>query len=189
MKRLTILAISATTFFFLMTVVSSAITIEYALTHLGGNSYEYLYSISNDGSLGASTPLQIFDIAFDPALYEESSLAILSPTDTSDNWLEELFASAVGVPAFFNALALTGGIPVGDTVSGFTVSFDWLGGAAGPGAQIFEVYDPQTFDLLVTGTTRNANDPTAVPEPATLLLVGAGLAGIIVLRKRSSKEP
>ena len=55
-----------------------AISVQYGLTSLGGNAYRYDYSIANDGSLGAGVPVELFDIYFDPTLYLESSLNIVS---------------------------------------------------------------------------------------------------------------
>jgi len=57
------------------------------------------------------------------------------------------------------------GIGVGETVSGFAVSFDWLGGGE-PGPQTYEIVDPGTLATIDSGVT--------VPEPTTLLLLGVG---------------
>jgi MYXO-CTERM domain-containing protein len=70
------------------------------------------------------------------------------------------------------AWSYAGGIPVGGAVSGFAVQFDWLGSGA-PGAQPFDIVDPQTLQPLFSGTT--------VPEPAGLLLLA--LAGLVARRR------
>jgi hypothetical protein len=51
-------------------------------------------------------------------------------------------------------------------VSGFSVQFVWLGSGT-PGAQPFEVYDPLTFNLLVSGTT-TPGPAAVIPAASTL---------------------
>ena len=67
-------------------------------------------------------------------------------------------------------------IGVGQHVSGFAVSFDWLG-TGRPCSQFYEIIDPADFHTVDSGYT--------VPEPATLLLFGFG--GMI-LRKRVGRK-
>ena len=62
---------------------------------------------------------------------------------------------------------------VGQSVEGFTVSFDWLGTGL-PGSQPFEIINPLDSQTIDSGNT--------VPEPATLLLFALGT---IFLRKKS----
>ena len=64
------------------------------------------------------------------------------------------------------------GIGIGQNVSGFTVSFDWLG-TGDPGSQFYEIIDPDTFDTIDSGFT--------VPEPAILPLLALG---VLALRKK-----
>jgi len=178
MYRLAFSAICVMVFSF-FAATSFAVTIEYQLTPLGGNSYSYTYSVTNDGP----DALQLFDIAFDVSLYDELSLEILSPSAISDHWQEVIFYSGMDGLAWYDAWALSGGIPVGSTVSGFTVKFDWLGDASGPGAQAFQIYDPQTFELLDdTGITIKAS-----PEPSTLLLLGGGILGLLAWCRRTAR--
>jgi len=47
-------------------------------------------------------------------------------------------------------------IAIGEHVYGFAVSFDWLGEGE-PGAQFYEIIDPDTFETINSGWT--------VPEP------------------------
>ena len=166
---------------------AKAIIIDYDLTSLGGDSYRYDYTVTNDGSLGVGVALEWFAILFDSALYDESSLFIVTPDPPASGWDELILASGVGVHPAYDAFALTGGIAADASVSGFAVQFDWLGAALGaglPGAQPFEIYDPNTFDVLATGSTRVTS--TAVPEPGTLALLfwGAVVASATWLRRR-----
>jgi len=156
---------------------SQAAQISYSLQGLGGNEYRYDYSVLNDGSTGGAVGL--FDILFDPALYDEASLTISSDPSLSAAWDQQVLASAPGVPAAFDVLATQGGIAVGDSLSGFSMTFNWLG-TGQPGAQGFEIYDPESFALLQTGTT------SPVPLPGTLGLLACGIGGLLLLQRRST---
>jgi hypothetical protein len=134
---------------------------------LGGSAYRYEYSVYNDGSLGAGVPIELFDVLFDPALYQESSLQIVTPDPPKSEWSEQFLASLPGVPAAYDALALTGGIPDGSTVGGFAVEFIWLGPGL-PGGQPFQIYSVDRFRPLETGGT--------VPEPSFLCVLALSLA-------------
>lgn len=165
---------------------ATAIIIDYDLTSLGGNSYQYDYTVTNDGSLGAGVALEWFAILFDPALYDEFSLSIVTPDPPASEWDELILGSGVGVPAAYDVFALAGGIAVGASVSGFAVQFDWLG-AGLPGVQDVEVYrfeDGDSISLVETGTTRP--ESLTIPEPSTLalLFLGAVVASTTWLRRR-----
>ncbi|CDI04393.1 exported hypothetical protein [Candidatus Competibacter denitrificans Run_A_D11] len=159
-----------------------AISITTALTDLGSNSYRYDYTVTNDGSLGSGVSLGLFDLWFDPALYDETSLTPVSSSAVMNDWLETILASAPGgVPALYDVSALGTGLAVGKSLSGFAVQFTWLGTSAPPLTQAFDVYDPATFVLLETGTTISN---TPVPEPATVGLVALGALGLLRRRQR-----
>jgi hypothetical protein len=150
-----------------------ATSIQYDLVALGGDDYRYVYSITNTGSLGSGVPIQLFDVDFDPAQYLESSLTITTPSPLSGNWDQIFLASAPGAPAEYDALALTGGIADGTTVTGFSVDFTWIGTGT-PGIQPYGIYDPDTFVLLEQGVTASP-----VPVPAALWLFGSGLVALL----------
>lgn len=158
---------------------AGAITIDYDLVPLGGASYRYEYTVTNDGSLGAGVPVELFDILFDTSLYLEASLAIVSTDPPASDWDEQILGTGVLIEPAYDAFALAGGIADGTSVAGFAVQFDWLG-AVMPGAQPFEVYDVNTFDLVEAGTTRSA----AVPEPSVLSLMLVSAAAVGLTRRR-----
>lgn len=159
---------------FLLALQANADTIDYSLSNLGGNEYQYNYAVSNDGSLGTGVPIQLFDIFFSPALYEAGSLDIVTPDPLNSQWSQLILSSVGTAPAEYDALALGGGIPTGDTVSGFAVQFEWIGQGL-PGAQLFEISDPNTFNVLESGQTVQAGQ-TAVPEPSTFWIIAIVLA-------------
>ncbi|MBN1765568.1 MAG: PEP-CTERM sorting domain-containing protein, partial [Sedimentisphaerales bacterium] len=64
-------------------------------------------------------------------------------------------------------------IAPGETVSGFSVSFDWLGTGV-PGAQFYEIIDPDDFSTLDSGYT--------VPEPGTTILLCLG--GLMIHKRK-----
>src|SRR5690349_2660222 len=106
---------------------------------MGGNVYRYIYTITNSGPVGAGAPVQLFDILFDTSRYQQSSLQIVTPSTLQLAWSETLLGALPGVPAAYDVLALHGGIPAGNTVSGFAVQFTWLGPGL-PGPQPFQIY-------------------------------------------------
>jgi len=170
MKRILLLTIMIGIF---VTMVNGvyATTILYDLSNLGGLRWEYTYSVTNDS---LSSSIDEFTIYFNPGLYDN-----LIVGNTPADWdplitQPDPFLVSDG---FYDALALVTGIAPGATVSGFSVSFDWL--VAGiPGSQFFEVVNPPTFVVLDSGNT------TPVPEPGTLLLLGSGLIGLIGIGKK-----
>jgi hypothetical protein len=165
--------------------MAATISIQYTVTPLGGNLYRYVYTISNNGSLGSGVNVQFFDIYFDASLYQSGSLHIVSPPSIQAQWSELVFSPISGVPAAYDVLSLSGGIPTGSSVSGFAVEFRWLG-AGVPGAQPFEVFDPVTFLSLQKGTTTPpASVPAASPESLSVLALALGIAGAIQAKRRT----
>ncbi len=158
-----------------------AAVIDYQLVALGGSSYRYLYSVTNDGTLPGAAPITEFDLQFDPLLYDESSLTITSAAPITAGWSELLLSSAPGVPATYDALANGAGIAPGSTVSGFAVDFTWLGGGL-PGSQPFDIWDPASNALIAQGTTGTTVAP--VPLPSTVWILACGLTGLAGLARR-----
>lgn len=166
----------------LFSVNSFATVIEYELTSLGGNEYRYDYSVTNDTLSG---DIELFDIYFDPTLYNETSLNVVSSASINAGWSESILTSAPGFDALYDAYSFGGGISAGDTLSGFSIEFEWLG-IGGPGAQLFDVYDALTFALLDTGTTTLRTN--AVPAPPTVWLLLAGILALLGKKLGSSNN-
>lgn len=162
---------------------TGATSIQYQLTPLGGSHFRYDYTVTNDGSLGAGVPLQLFDIEFDPALYLETSLSIVTAASLQASWSELILPSEIGVPALYDVLATAGGLSVGQHATGFAVEFDWLSSGQ-PGSQTFLLFDPVTFQQLEVGLTVAALPPNPAPTPGTLWMTLTGLATLGGLRAR-----
>lgn len=156
--------------------IAVASLIEYDLLALGDSAYRYEYTIVNDTPVGLGTDVQAFALQFDTSLYDEFSLTPVTAEPLANEWDERILASAPGVPAAYDALAMGRVVAAGATLSGFQVEFDWLGGRDEPGPQPFTVYDPSTFDTLAAGVSEPRNDEAqAVPAPSGLFLMGAAL--------------
>lgn len=149
--------------------------ITYEATSLGGTSWQYVYHVSNTI---LATPIREFTIWFDYSLYE--NLVFTTPDPLASAWDELVIQPELVIEddGFYDALTETGnpGIGIGETVSGFSVSFDWLG-TGNPGSQFYEIIDPDTFATSDSGWT--------VPEPVASLLLIAGCFGILRRRRNN----
>lgn len=157
---------------FLMFGVSTpslATSIEYEISNISGNTWEYSYEVFNDS---LSVDIEDFVVYFDYNLYE-NLVAVSTPLD----WDPLVLQPDTGLPSdgVYDVLALSIGIVPGDSLGGFTVQFDFLGTGI-PGAQTFDVVDASSFDLLDGGMTVLRS--SRVPEPGLLLLLGFGLMGL-----------
>jgi hypothetical protein len=118
-----------------------------------GKTWEYSYTILNNDIKGG---LYVFDIYF-PSISGPDSLLYSKITETanpdSSNWSTQIFIpSAPDLGALYDAGTLTTPIALGDSLSGFSVSFEYSGTAASLGSQFFEIYDT-SYDLIETGYT------------------------------------
>jgi hypothetical protein len=148
------------------------VDIEFALTNLGANRWQYTYDVTNNALI---LKVEEFTIWFDLGSFD--NLAVTTPNPPSSAW-SELVAQpspVLGDNGFYDAISLTGGIDVGQAVQGFSVAFDWLGSGT-PGRQAFEILNPATYQPIFSGITS--------PEPATLLLLLPPIM-VTLLRRQS----
>jgi hypothetical protein len=160
---------------------ANAVTIAYEATQLDATAWRYDYRVTNEAG---ADPLQEFTIAF--AL---GSFASLREAVSPAGWDGLIGVVDPLLPAdgyvdwcAFDGISCTGpGLAGGETLSGFSVVFDWLG-AGSPGSQPFDAIAPQPFAIVASGFTVPFKPATTVPEPPTLALFGVALLALGVTR-------
>jgi len=141
----------------------------YQVDDLGGDRWQYTYDVSN---IDISGGIDEFTISFDADQY--AGLAVETTGALQTDWDELLLypIAQLHVDGGYDALVLGLPIDIGDTVSGFSVSFDWLG-VGTPGVQTYEIVNPDTLAIIDSGWT--------VPEPGIMSLF---VLGTIIARKK-----
>jgi hypothetical protein len=147
----------------------------YSADELPGGRWQYTYQVENinlTDSQGKPILIEEFTIWFQYGLYD--NLSVETP-GTPPGWDQIVWQPEPALldDGGYDAKPLGPGIDIGQSLSGFAVSFNWLGDALMPGPQFYEIIDPETLETIDSGMT---------PEPATLLLLGLG--GLTLLRKR-----
>jgi hypothetical protein len=155
---------------------ANAIPIYYEAEALGGNTWQYSYTVANDDPAFAVYEFTIF---FDLGLYSNLRLA-----SAPAGWDPIAIQPDATLPddGFYDALALGGPLYPGELLSGFSIVFDYLG-LESPGSQRYDIIDPATFETLSSGLTEHRAS-TQVPEPGTLMLLLMGLVGTSLLRRQ-----
>lgn len=150
------------------------VEIRYEATDLGAGRWEYTYDVYNNS---LTEGIDEFTIWFGINSYDNLSIGISDPCVVA-NWNEVVWQPEpfLGDDGGYDALATGLDIAIGQNVSGFAVSFDWLG-TGNPGSQFYEIIDPADYSTIYSGQT--------VPEPTTVILFGIG--GLALLRKRRDK--
>jgi hypothetical protein len=157
-----------------------AAMVEYSLTALGGDVWRYDYSLSN---IGPAESFDEFTVFFDaPGVTGITAVA------TPAGWSSLVVQPDPLLPdaGFFDALNLSGAVPAGSVISGFSVSFSYLAGLM-PGAQRFDLVISEPFQTVYSGVTAATPSPVPLPAPAALMLLGLAV-GALRSRARAQKQ-
>ena len=148
------------------------LSVTYVAAEISGDEWQYDYTLS--GTLAAGDDLAIYF-----PLATSSALSDLQ-TGGSD-WTTLAFQPDPALPADgeFDILANVDNPSLAPT---FSIQFVFSG-TNSPGPQNFVLYDPN-FDIVTSGVTQSAGEPSPVPEPATLVLLGSGLFVMAGVRRR-----
>ena len=154
--------------FALLLHASGAAGIIFDVMPLASNQWQYSYDVINTSS---DFIIEEFTVFFDADLYENISVDGIQPP--TPQWDILVWNSAfAGSPGGYDALTMGNGILQGQTVSGFSVVFDWLGTGM-PGSQHYEIVNPLNYnDILESGQTAS----NVIPAPGAFCLVLSGLA-------------
>jgi len=145
-------------------------------------AFEADFTVTNDM---LSVPIEEFTIFFPVGEFE--NISILS---TPAGFDPLAIQPDPGIPddGFIDFLALGTPINPGLSVSGFVAMFTFLGSGS-PDSLMFDIIDPNTFDVLQTGTVAfsGVGAPPEVPLPGAVWLMLSGLLGGRLLSLRHSR--
>lgn len=159
------------------TGTASATTISYKAIHLGGNDYQFSYTVENDS---LSVPIEEITIYFDPGLFQNISVGSTQPpgwTDAIAVAAEPDLLPGLSGFGFVDVLASGEGLAPGATLDGMTILASFIGTGTLP-SQLFHIIDPATFAVRDEGQALFAGltPPTGeVAEPGAMALLLAGL--------------
>lgn len=167
------------------TATANATKVEYTVSG-GGNTLNF--KVFND-TLG--TPISFFDIYFGETtdgLNFSKADAFVSVSDGTApagwaSWASPF--TTLNNPWMYSAGVDVGGSPIGagESLGGFSTTFA-LSGTVSLDLLWFNVYD-EAFNTIDGGNISLHQNGGVVPEPSTMLLFGAGLAGLACyLRKK-----
>jgi hypothetical protein len=152
----------------------------YVETDLGGGMWQYNYTLYNTSDPVADAGADLYDVFF---TFNSSAAFTVVSVPTGWDWnggsgFADIYSLNPGEPPIGTDIA------PGTSLSDFVFQFDYQAGALPFDATLFNPNDPDNptmYSDTSSGTT------SAVPEPSTCLLLGAGIAGFGLFRKRFKK--
>lgn len=148
-----------------------------------GNTWIGQFTVTNDGSVPL---IESFTIFFDYG--KATNLTLM----WAPSWWDTIVVQPDDVlqaAGYLDALQVDPslGLAPGSGLKGFSVQFDWSGADA-PGPFAYSVNDPVTYASIETGRTDvpGGGGSPALPEPASLALLLAGLAGAAATRRQAT---
>jgi hypothetical protein len=145
----------------------------YVATDLGGGMWQYDYTLFNTSDPVADAGFDLYDIFF---TFNPASTFTVAAIPAGWDWnggsgFADMYSLNPGAPPVGTDIA------PGTSLSGFSFLFDYQAGALPFDVTLINLADPSN-PVLYSSTS------TSVPEPSTLLLLSAGITGMVLLRKR-----
>jgi hypothetical protein len=149
----------------------------YVETDFGGGTWQYEYTLFNTSDPVADAGFDLYDVffAFDP-----TATFTVTAIPTGWDWnggsgFADMYSLNPGEPPIGTDIA------PGASLSDFVFLFDYRAGALPFDVLLWNTNDPDN-PAMYSGTSSGTT--SAVPEPSTLLLLSAGITGMVLLRKR-----
>lgn len=183
MKIILFLALTTTLLF--SSLDAKALLVRTDVTKLNDQQYQANYQFYNDGQ----SSIDGLIVYFEYGLFD--NLALLSSPIDWDMFVapaQDIFGFQED--GFVDGLALASPLLAGETLSGMSVMFDWLGTLDALSAiQRFETYDAKTFAVTSAGQFQlNKVQAVNAPSGVALYLISVCIFGLVFVTSRRSRQ-